>query len=223
MKKAVVIVAGGSGLRMGAAIPKQFLLLAGKPVLMHTLEAFFNFDPTIEIVLVLPEAQFDYWNQLCSDHQFQISYALAKGGATRFHSVKNGLAKVQACDVVGIHDGVRPFVSEETLTRCYDTAEESGNAIPVLPVVESLRRVDVESNSSVDRAAFRAVQTPQVFIWHLLKNAYDVPFDESFTDDASVVERQGVAMQLVDGNRENIKITTPLDLKIGELILSSEI
>lgn len=213
-------MAGGSGLRMGTDTPKQFLLLAGKPVLMHTIEAFFRYDTSFEIILVLPESQFDYWNNLCENHQFSVKYKLAKGGSTRFHSVKNGLEMISDCDVVGIHDGVRPFVSADTISRCYDMAQQKGSAIPVLPVVESLRIVEGDANCGVDRINYRSVQTPQVFKWILLQDAYNVSFDDSFTDDASVVEKQGVPMQLVDGNTENIKITTPLDLKLGELILT---
>ena len=219
MKKAVVIVAGGSGLRMGTDIPKQFLLLSNKPVLMYTIEAFIRYDSALEIILVLPESQIEYWERLCTEHNFSFSYKLAQGGQTRFQSVKNGLALIERCDVVGIHDGVRPFVAAETLTRCYNTAWQFGSAIPVMPVVESLRKLEADGNIGVDRATFRSVQTPQVFKWELLQNAYSVPFDNSFTDDASVVEKQGVSLQLVEGNGENIKITSPLDLKIGELIL----
>lgn len=220
MKKYVVIVAGGSGTRMGADVPKQFLLLAGKPILMHTISTFYSFDNSIAINLVLPENQISYWSQLCEDHKFTIKHTIIAGGNARFFSVKNGLVNVSDKAIVAIHDGVRPFVSHQTLERCFNMAEELGNAIPVMPVVESLRTLKDSTSFCVDRSLFRTVQTPQVFRADLLHDAYDVPFSDYFTDDASVVEKAGIEINLVEGNLENIKITTPFDLRIGELLLS---
>lgn len=220
MNKTVVIVAGGSGFRMGAEIPKQFLLLAGTPILMHTISTFYRFDVSIEIILVLPESQISYWQSLCSEHQFTIKHTVVTGGSARFFSVKNGLVTVKNQGLVAIHDGVRPFVSNATLERCFAAAEISGTAIPVMAVVESLRKMENDASCSVDRTMFKSVQTPQVFRWELLHKAYQVPFSEIFTDDASVVEQQGVEMTLVEGNSENIKITMPIDLMIGEYLLS---
>lgn len=217
----VIIVAGGKGLRMGGAVPKQFLEVGGKPVLMRTLECFYQFDPAMRMILVLPESQTEYWDGLCRRYSFRLPYLLAKGGDTRFQSVKNGLAMAESGGLTGIHDGVRPFVSLDTIRRCYRTAEEKATAVPVTPSVESLRQVIGTDGLSraVERAAFRLVQTPQVFRTDLLRAAYERPYQPFYTDDASVVEAAGHAITLVEGNRENIKLTTPFDLKIAEALL----
>lgn len=219
MKRYAVIVAGGSGTRMGSEIPKQFIPLRGRPLLMHTLETFYDYDPSMEIILVLPEDQFGYWNQLCGEYGWDIPFTLTAGGDTRFHSVKNGLDQIEKDGVVGIHDGVRPFVSRETLERCYSTAEKSNSAIPVVPVTDSLRKIDEGGNKAVRRSDFRSVQTPQCFWYNVLAPCYDVGYREDFTDDASVFEAAGFKVNLVDGNPENIKITTPKDLKLAEYLL----
>jgi len=219
MKKFAIIVAGGSGSRMGSEIPKQFLDLCGKPVLMHTIETFFNFDPDSEIILVLPEHQIDFWNKLCAAHSFVVEHLVVSGGETRFHSVRNGLSKISEKGIVFIHDGVRPLVSQETLTRCSETTQKKGNAIPVLAVNESLRKVEGESNMSVDRSLYFSVQTPQTFQSEQILEAFQQNFDPLFTDDASVAEKAGFEIHLVEGNRENIKITTPVDLIVAETIL----
>lgn len=219
MKKFAIIVAGGSGSRMGSEIPKQFLELCGKPVLMHTIETFFNFDPDSEIILVLPEHQIDLWNKLCATHSFVIKHLVVSGGETRFHSVRNGLSKISEKGIVFIHDGVRPLVSQGTLTRCSETTEKKGNAIPVLAVNESLRKVEGESNMSVDRSLYFSVQTPQTFRSEQILKAFHQEYDLLFTDDASVAEKAGFEIHLVEGNRENIKITTPVDLIVAEAIL----
>lgn len=217
MMRTAIIVAGGKGLRMGSELPKQFLLVGGKPVLMRTLEAFHRFDPEMTLILVLPKTQQAYWKQLCGEHHFVVKHTLADGGETRFHSVKNGLAFVPSGDgLVGVHDGVRPFVSQEVINRCYETAVTKKAVVPVIEVVETLRHVTSESGSeTVNRSDYRLVQTPQVFDASLLKQAYEQNFVPFFTDDASVVEAMGVSVCLVEGNRENIKITTPFDLKIA--------
>lgn len=217
----IIIVAGGKGLRMGGNVPKQFREIGGKPVLMRTIECFHRFDPAMKMILVLPEIQKAYWTELCRQYAFRIPYVLADGGDTRFQSVKNGLAMAADGGLTGIHDGVRPFVAQETIARCYAAAAETGAAVPVMPVVESLRKIETsENNRSVERAAFRIVQTPQVFRTDLLKQAYERPFQSFYTDDASVVEAAGGRITLVEGNRENIKLTTPFDLKVAEALLN---
>ena len=214
----VIIVAGGKGLRMGSDIPKQFLPIGGRPVLMRTIERFHQYSPTLQIILVLPRAQQDYWLQLCQEYDFRVEYQLADGGETRFHSVQNGLALIpdDAQGVVGIHDGVRPFPSIDVIRNCYETARTQKAVIPVIPVVETLRHV---SEGTKPRADYRLVQTPQCFDIQLLKAANHQPYNDGFTDDASVVEAFGFDITLVEGNRDNIKITTPYDLLIAEALI----
>lgn len=220
-----IIVAGGKGLRMGGDIPKQFIPVNGMPVLMHTIRRFREFDPQMHIVLVLPKDHQDYWRQLCDEYRFTDQHDIADGGSTRFHSSQNGimaLAEAPDTDIVAIHDGVRPLVSVETIGRCFTAAAESGAAIPVLPVIDTLRYVghadengvNTEQGHNVLRSDYRVVQTPQTFRLALLRCAFTQPFSERFTDDASVVEALGEKVTMVDGNRENIKITTPYDLKV---------
>lgn len=217
----IIIVAGGKGLRMGSDIPKQFLPIGGKPVLMRTLERFRQYSPSLQIILVLPKAQQDYWQKLCKEYAFDIDYQLADGGETRFHSVQNGLAKIpdNAQGVVGVHDGVRPFPSIDVIRNCYETAREKKAVIPVIPVVETVRHLKGDTSVTVPRNDYRLVQTPQTFDIQLLKEANRQPYNEGFTDDASVVETFGFNITLVEGNRENIKITTPYDLKIAEVLI----
>ena len=227
----VIIVAGGKGLRMGSDIPKQFLPISGKPVLMRTLERFRQYSPTLQIILVLPKAQQDYWQELCKEYDFKVEYLLADGGETRFHSVQHGLALIpdDAEGVVGVHDGVRPFPSFEVIRNCYETARTAKAVIPVIPVVETVRKLSPEnpdkpdnpkahSSVTVPRNEYRLVQTPQCFDIQLLKAANQQPYNDGFTDDASVVEAFGFDVTLVEGNRENIKITTPYDLRIAEVL-----
>ena len=219
MDRYAILVAGGKGLRMGSDIPKQFLPLRGRPVLMHTIDVFRRTYPDIHIILVLPREQQDYWRQLCGQHDYDVEVCVADGGETRFHSVRNGLSQNPdgARGVVGVHDGVRPFVSPEAICRCYEAAEEFGAVVPVVPVVETVRQVLADGSSmTVDRNAYRLVQTPQTFDIQLLKKAYGQPFDPFFTDDASVVEAMGHPIKLVEGNNENIKLTNPADLKLAE-------
>lgn len=223
MKHTALIVAGGKGLRMGSELPKQFLPIGGKPVLMHTLEAFRRFDPEIDLILVLPEEQQDYWKQLCDRHHFTLRHLIANGGETRFHSVRNGLALVSGGGLVGVHDGVRPFVSQEVIRRCYDKAATEKAVIPVVDVVETVRQVTESGSCTVNRDDYKLVQTPQVFDSDLLRRAYAQDFMPFFTDDASVVEAMGVPVYLVEGNRENIKLTTPFDLKIATALLECSI
>lgn len=223
MKHTALIVAGGKGLRMGSELPKQFLPIGGKPVLMHTLEAFHRFDSGIDLILVLPEEQQGYWKQLCEKHRFTIRHLIVNGGETRFHSVKNGLALVSGGGLVGVHDGVRPFVSQEVIRRCYDRAATEKAVIPVVDVVDTVRQVTESGSRTVNRDDYKLVQTPQVFDADLLRRAYAQDFKPFFTDDASVVEAMGVPVDLVEGNRENIKITTPFDLKIATALVECSI
>jgi 2-C-methyl-D-erythritol 4-phosphate cytidylyltransferase len=220
MKKQIIIVAGGKGLRMGGEIPKQFLPVNGKPVLMLTLETFYRFDPQIKIILVLPREQQTYWNELCVKYHFEIPYLLADGGETRFHSVKNGLSMADDDGLIGVHDGVRPFVSQEVIAHCFDAASTKEAAIPVIDVVETVRKIEGEESVTVDRNNYKLVQTPQVFTSSLLKRAYNQEYSPLFTDDASVVEAMGVKVVLVPGNRENIKITTPFDMIIANALVN---
>ena len=226
----VIIVAGGKGLRMGSDIPKQFLPIGGKPVLMRTIDRFREYSEELQIILVLPKAQQDYWRQLCQEYDFPLPsigeagkghYLLADGGETRFHSVQNGLALIpdDAEGVVGVHDGVRPFPSIDVIRNCYETAREKKAVIPVIPVVETVRHLEGEGSVTVPRGDYRLVQTPQTFDIQLLKAANRQPYNDGFTDDASVVEAFGYHITLVEGNRENIKITTPYDLKIAEVLI----
>lgn len=254
-----IIVAGGKGLRMGADLPKQFLPIGGRPVLMHTLQAFERAIPGIHLILVLPFDQQDFWRDLCARHSFTLPHTIATGGETRFHSVLNGLRIIDSTvhpaspneqrngdalvpsaspegnehtSLVAIHDGVRPFVSADVIQRCFDTARTAGTAVPVVPVVETIRELSpdvkhsgdfiITETASVtrDRSRYRLVQTPQTFQLSLLQRAYEQPYRPSFTDDASVVEALGHPITLVEGNRENIKITTPFDLTVAEAILS---
>ena len=231
MSDYIIVVAGGKGLRMGSDIPKQFLPIGGKPVLMRTLERFREYSDDLQIILVLPEAQQEYWQELCKKYDFKVEYLLANGGQTRFHSVQNGLALMpdDAEGVVGVHDGVRPFPSIEVIRNCYETARTAKAVIPVIPVVETVRhltrgqaRCEVES-VTVPRDEYRLVQTPQTFDIQLLKAANRQPYNDGFTDDASVVESYGHKITLVEGNRENIKITTPYDITVAEAIINSQL
>lgn len=218
MKKHVIIVAGGKGLRMGGDIPKQFLPVCGMPVLMRTMEAFHTYEPEIHIILVLPVSQQAYWKELCETYRFELPHDIANGGDTRFHSVMNGLALVEGEGLVGVHDGVRPFVSQEVIARCYEEAAVNKAVIPVIDVVETVRHLTVEGSETVSRDQYKLVQTPQVFDVDLLRRAYQQEYTDLFTDDASVVEALGEKVYLVKGNRENIKLTTPFDLKLAELL-----
>lgn len=218
----VIIVAGGSGRRMGGDVPKQFLPVGGRPVLMRTIELFARYDARLRIILVLPRAQREYWLDLCARHKFAVGHTLVDGGATRYESSQRGLAAIPrgSRGLVAIHDGVRPFVSVDVVARCFEAARRHGAAIPVLPLTDSLRHVGPGGDSrSVARADYRVVQTPQVFDIAVAAGAFGGGCLDTFTDDASVVEASGHAVAMVDGNRENIKITTPFDLAVAEALL----
>ena len=240
MKHTVIVVAGGKGLRMGGGLPKQFIPIQGKPVLMHTLEAFYKWNSAAELLLVIPEEHEYYWNMLCKEINFTVPHCVVYGGETRFHSVRNGLREVKDDCLVAVHDGVRPFVTADVITSCFKKAEVSGAAIPVVPMVESARiiirsesdnknpginsviEVENADSSPLSRKHLFIVQTPQVFQSELLHKAYKQPYDERFTDDASLVEALGHKIHLVNGNRENIKITTPIDLQYAEFQLKND-
>ncbi|MDR2917198.1 MAG: 2-C-methyl-D-erythritol 4-phosphate cytidylyltransferase [Tannerella sp.] len=221
MKNTVIIVAGGKGLRMGGDLPKQFIPLRGKPVLMHTLDVFHQWNAAADLLLVIPEEHESYWKMLCRELNFTIPHRVVYGGETRFHSVRNGLREVSGEGLVAVHDGVRPFVSYDVISSCFTIAEAFGAAIPVVPMIESVREVNGGESHPFDRNRLCIVQTPQVFRADLLLKAYNQSYDERFTDDASLVEASGNMIRLVDGNRENIKITTPMDLRYAEIILEN--
>ncbi len=219
MERHIIIVAGGKGLRMGNSIPKQFLPLCGKPLLMRTVERFHLFDSQMAITLVLPQIHHQYWQQLCHDHRFDIPHRVVYGGEERFFSVKNALATIPNSVLVGIHDGVRPFVSHATVENTFAAAEKYGCAVPAMPSSDSVRIGSENQSTPLDRSKIFLVQTPQCFRSEIIKAAYNTNFDPLFTDDASVVEMVlKKEIHLTQGNRENIKITTPFDLQIAEYL-----
>lgn len=222
MKRSTIIVAGGSGKRMGASVPKQFLLLKGMPVLCRTIEAFYQADPDMQLIVVLPEDQLDSWRMLCIGHGFTLEHSVVCGGEERFHSVREGLKEVKHEGLVAVHDGVRPLVSVGLIARCLAAAEAHGAAIPVVPVSSSVREVIGGGSRAVDRARLRLVQTPQCFRVPLLRKAFERPYDPAFTDEATLVERTGTTVHLVEGEERNIKLTTPLDLRVAEVFLDRE-
>jgi 2-C-methyl-D-erythritol 4-phosphate cytidylyltransferase len=221
MNKAAILVAGGKGMRMGTTLSKQYLHLAGKPVLMHTLERFFQADPSLLLILVLPKEDFGYWTDLCASQGFDLPHQLVAGGSSRFQSVKNGLMALPFQEgLVAIHDGVRPFVSEKVIQTSFEQAAEKGSAIPVVALKDSLRKVGTAGESSFqDRTNFRLVQTPQTFQLKSLLQAFAVEELAIFTDDATVYEYQGWEINLIEGNPENIKLTTPEDLAFAEFLM----
>lgn len=205
---------------MESSLPKQFIPVAGKPVLMHTFEVFYKFNKDFHFVLVLPEDAITTWKKLIREHNFQIPHDIVPGGTERFYSVKNGLSRIDHESLVAIHDGVRPLVAESVIEKGFGVAGKSGNAIPAIAVNESMREVSGPDNHPVDRGKFRLCQTPQVFNSSMIKKAYQQEYDNSFTDDATVLESMGVTINLIQGNRENIKITHHKDLKFAEMLLS---
>lgn len=220
IRRYLIVVAGGTGTRMQSAVPKQFMTIGGIPILVHTLSQFHRWDPTMRIVVVMHGDWIDQWKDLAQQYCPQIEHNIVTGGKERFDSVKAGLACVQDSGaIIGIHDAVRPLVSAETLQRCFETAQVKGSAIPCVPVTDSIRMLDAEGSKHVDRAQLRAVQTPQCFAFHVLEKAYQQPYQSTFTDDASVVEAAGWPIHLIEGNRENIKITNPEDILVAESLL----
>jgi 2-C-methyl-D-erythritol 4-phosphate cytidylyltransferase len=214
-----IIVAGGSGKRLGGPVPKQFQGVKGRPLLMWTIEAFHRYDPKMPLFVVLPKEHFDIWKALCMGHRFFVEHEVVAGGEQRYHSVKAGLEKVQGDGLVAVHDGVRPLVSAELIGRCFDAADRSGAAIPVVPVVPSIRETTADGSRALDRSKLLAVQTPQCFHADLLRKAFALPYDPAFTDEATMVERLGVKVELVEGEENNIKVTTEIDLETLAAIL----
>ena len=221
-KVGVIIVAGGSGRRMGGSVPKQFMKLCGRPVLMHTIERFVAVAD--HIVVALSPSEKVRWSELVGRYGFNVPHTVVEGGAARFYSVKNALSEMADCDYIGVHDGVRPLVSKEIIYGTLAAAISAGAAIPAVEVTDSLREVgdDPSKGNVVDRSRLRAVQTPQFFRADILLEAYQAPYEECFTDDASVVEAAGHKITLVRGDNSNIKITTPIDLIIAAAILQNE-
>jgi len=215
-----IITAGGIGKRMGGSVPKQFLLLNDKPILMHTIERIHAFDPSAQLIVTLPQDYLKDWDEMCQKYAFDIRHEVISGGEERFDSIKNALEKAIG-DWIAVHDGVRPFISKSVLNQLLVEVKSHRAVIPVIPVKETLRIADGETNAAVQRDHYRIVQTPQVFEAKLLKKAYEQKYITSFTDDASVVESIGARVHLIPGNDENIKITTPLDLNVAAIILKS--
>ena len=222
MEEFALIVAGGSGTRMKSSVAKQFLPLLGKPVLMHTIEAFRQYSPDITIVLVLPENEVEHWKALCKKHSFTIPHRIVHGGLTRFQSVKNGLAQMPPEGLVAIHDGVRPLIDKNTIDASFRIATNHGTAVASVRLKESLRVTDQHTTRAVDRAMYRLIQTPQTFRLDLIKKAYENPEDPALTDDASVAERAGYQISLFEGTYKNIKITTPEDLSVAEALMKKK-
>ncbi len=201
---------------MGGPIPKQFLLLKGRPLLCWTIEAFHRYDPAMPIIVVLPQTHFDIWKALCMGHRFLLPHTVVAGGEQRWHSVKAGLENVEGNGLVAVHDGVRPLVSVELIGRCFDAAAAHAAAIPVVPVVPSIRETTAEGSRALDRSKLLAVQTPQCFHTDLLRKAFELPYDSTFTDEATLVEKLGVKVNLVEGEEWNIKVTTAMDMRTVE-------
>lgn len=220
-EKYVIITAGGSGERMGGIVPKQFLLLNGLPVIMHSILPFKKYSSSINIIVVLPLEHIQSWEKLCKEYKFEIKHSVYPGGESRFHSVKNGLDLINSEGLVAVHDAVRPLVSSSLITRCFDEAARMGNAVPAIPLTDSAREVIGGENHPIDRNKIRLIQTPQVFNVETLKQAYTQSYQPFFTDDASVVEAMGQAIHLVEGEVSNIKITRPEDLRMASAMITS--
>lgn len=217
MKKIALIVAGGSGSRMESNLPKQFILLVGKPILMHTIEAFYN-NNDCKIIVVLPANQIDFWKELCTEFSFNISHQIIAGGNSRFESVQNGLLHCNDDELVAIHDGVRPFINNEIINQSFEIAALKGNAVVAVRLKDSIRKVDLLGNKNVNRDSYFLIQTPQTFKCKLIKDAYQAQDHINFTDDASVLEANGHSINLIAGDYKNIKITTPEDLLVAEAL-----
>lgn len=219
-KFSVIIVAGGKGVRAGGEMPKQFVKIGGKPMIMHTIEAFHKFDNKIRIIVVLPEGLLSFWLDLCNEYKFKIRHQAITGGETRFHSVKNGLDLVLENETVGIHDGARPFITTDLIERCFNESYNNNQSIiPVIDEFNSVRQLTNSGSHMIDRSKLKIVQTPQVFPGKIIKSAYSVNYNNLFTDDASVVEKNGSKVRLVEGEVTNIKITTTIDLELANCYL----
>lgn len=223
MKEYVIVVAGGAGKRMGTQIPKQFLMLSGRPLLMHTINAFFLYSNSIQIILALPDSMITYWNDLCKQFHFTTPHQITAGGATRYQSVKNGLTQIkEPAAIVAIHDGVRPLVTTDIIRKSFQCASVNGSAITSVRMKESLRKVSINKNTAVNRDNFRLIQTPQTFQLALIRHAYDLDENILLTDDAVVAEKAGVKIHLIEGSYDNIKITSKSDLLVAETIMNSK-
>jgi 2-C-methyl-D-erythritol 4-phosphate cytidylyltransferase len=220
LKKYAIIVAGGSGTRMGSEIPKQFLDLKGKPVLMHSMNRFIDYDAAINLIIALPARQIEFWNSLCLEHQYEVPHQIVEGGSERFYSVKNALALVEENALVGIHDAVRPLVSIQTINLAFQSAMQFGSGIPSVSLSDSIRLIDGNYSKAVNRSDYQIIQTPQCFASSNLLLAFKQAYKREFTDDATVLESFGIAVHLTQGNTENIKLTTPADLKIAEVLIN---
>lgn len=220
MNKYAVIVAGGKGVRMNSALPKQFLPLCDKPILYHTIRAFIDAYADVKIILVLPEDNISYTQMVLQAFTDRIDLTIITGGATRFHSVQNGLQAIDGDGVVFVHDGVRPLLSTSLIHACYDQAVEKGSAIPAIAVSDSMRIVDGEDSRPVDRNKMRSIQTPQTFRTDIILSAFEQEYSDEFTDEATVAEAAGYKVALIEGEKSNIKITTPEDMKVAESILA---
>ena len=217
-KFSVIITAGGIGKRMDSALPKQFMPIHDKPILMHTIEKFYHFDPTIQIIITLPVEWKDYWEKLVLETNFKIPHRVINGGKERYHSIKNAL-KYCFGDYISIHDGVRPLVSHSTLKNCARIILHHDAIIPIIPLIDSLRKKEGKNSTAVNRSEYMLVQTPQCFKAEVIKKAYNQPYHTKITDDASLVEQAGYKITTVEGNPENIKITNQSDLKYASLFL----
>ena len=216
--KSIIITAGGIGRRMRSSLPKQFMLVNEKPILMYTIDQFYRFDPKIQIILTLPEDWLNYWESLLNEYDFKIPHRVVTGGKERYNSIKNALQKCTG-ELIGVHDGVRPLIDKNTIRHCFEAAEKSGAAIPVIPITESMRRVNASGTEIVNRSEYIIVQTPQCFQREVLLAAYENPYHEGITDDASLVEETGHSIEIISGNESNIKITTQSDLKYARMFL----
>ena len=214
----IIITAGGIGKRMGSSIPKQFIEVAGLPLLMHTINCFYSFNPHCQIIITLPEDWKEFWKELIEKHKFKVPHLIVDGGIERYDSIKNALSKCSE-SIIGVHDGVRPLVSHKTIERCLQLAQEKGTAIPTLTLKESLRKIEEDKTIAVERKNYLTVQTPQLFKKEILEKAYTIPYHTGITDDASLVEEAGFTIEITEGNEENIKVTTPFDLQIINLLI----
>ena len=219
-KQFVIIVAGGLGVRMGTSTPKQFLCINNKPILMHTIQKFYNYNNLINIIIALPNEHFSTWENLCLKYNFNIKHTIISGGDTRYQSVKNGLKAISSKGLIAVHDAVRPLVSTNLIAKCYNEALKNDNAIPCIGVSETIREIDENTSKQLNRNNIKLIQTPQVFDSEMLQTAYKSKFKNNFTDDASVIERAGFKLNFIEGEKQNIKITTDLDLKLAEFYMS---
>ncbi len=218
----VIITAGGIGKRMVSDLPKQFLKLNDKPILLHTIEKFYDFDPSIQLILTLPSDWKSFWNELLMKHECKISHLIVDGGKERYDSIKNALEFSEG-EFIAVHDGVRPLVSNDTIKKCFDAVKQFGQVIPVIPLKESLRKINDELTQAVSRSEYVHVQTPQCFLKESITKAYSLPFHHNITDDASLIEEAGYSIHCVQGNEENIKITTQMDLLFAEALTKLKI